>query len=220
MGVWAREAQIDLDVIRPDREPLGPESVLGFDGLVVLGGAMGNMDTDRYPWLEDVRETLRIATRHDLPTLGICLGAQLLAASLGGTVAVGGAGMEAGAVEITTTPEARDDPLLGGLPSRFSVGAMHGDEIHTLPPGAAWLATSPQYPHQAFRSRNSWGVQFHPEVSPDRYDCWTELAISGDPDRSDDLRRIATTFRREYPVIEAVASRFFHSFFEVVSRHP
>ena len=95
--------------------------------------------------------------------LGICLGAQLLAAALGARVAPGPA-REIGWHPVALRPAARDDPLFAGLPPTFTAFHWHGDSFD-LPAGAAWLASSPRTPYQAFRTgAASYGILFHLEV--------------------------------------------------------
>ena len=175
-------AESRFDVRRPyTGEPLG--DLTGADALVVLGGEIGANDDAVAPWLPQVRAMLREAVERSLPTLGICLGAQLLAVACDGRVEVGAAGMEVGVVDLDWRPEAAQDALLSGLPSPFPSPAMHNDAIVELPPGAVWLASTPSYPHQAFRiGALAWGVQSHPEVSPAAFAGWCahESVVSGD----------------------------------------
>ncbi len=171
-GQWLEEAGTRLQVVRPFAGETVPGTV-DADGLIVLGGDMGANDDDAHPWLADVRALMRRAADDEVPTLGICLGGQILASATGGTVARGAAGMESGVIEVTARPEAQDDELLGQLTWPILQGSMHRDAIVDLPPGATLLASSAEYPHQAFRVRRSaWGVQWHPELSPERYRPW------------------------------------------------
>ncbi|SDT31203.1 type 1 glutamine amidotransferase [Jiangella sp. DSM 45060] len=171
-GGWLEDAGAKVRVLRPyagDAVPSTPG-----DGLIVLGGQVDAYADDAAPWLPATRVLLRAAAADGTPTLGICLGAQLLALACGGTVAVGAApGRESGVVDVHWRPEAAGDPLLGDLPDPFPGPSMHADAVAELPPGAVWLGSSAMYPHQAFRvGAAAWGVQFHPEVSEPTFAGW------------------------------------------------
>ena len=163
---------LDVELVRPFvGERIGRR--IDADALLVLGGDMSADHDDEFPWLNDVRHLIGDAAQQSRPILGICLGAQLLAQTFGGTVTVGSQGLEAGIVDIQWRPTARADALLADLPAPFRSGAMHRDTIATLPPGSVWLGQSETYQHQAFRVGDSaWGVQFHPEVSAATYSAW------------------------------------------------
>jgi GMP synthase (glutamine-hydrolysing) len=169
---WLTAAAADVRVVRPyDGDPV--PSVPGT-GLIVLGGQMSAYDDEVAPWLPEVRSLLRVAAEDATPTLGICLGAQLLAVACGGRVEVGAApGRESGVVDVRWRSAAADDALVGGLPDPFPGPSMHADAVVSLPPGSVWLASSAMYPHQAFRvGAAAWGVQFHPEVSEPTFAGW------------------------------------------------
>lgn len=172
---WASNHGVELSVYSMSVSTDMPPSLDGYAGLIVLGGDMGDRDTAAYPWLEDMRERLREAHREGIPALGVCLGAQLLASALGGEVQLGEPGLETGVAGIRITDEGARDPLLQGVPEVFYSGSMHNDAVVRLPEGAVLLATGDVYPHQAFRSGTTWGVQFHPEVSPASYETWVGL---------------------------------------------
>jgi GMP synthase (glutamine-hydrolysing) len=179
-GQWLPAEGVLTRVVRPYAGDPVP-SVLGDDALVVLGGDMSALDDAGHPWLADVRGLLRDAAGRGRPVLGICLGAQLLAQAFGGTVAVGRHGTEAGVVTVDWRPGAEDDPLVGGLPGPLLSSTMHGDAVEVLPDRATWLGSAGPYAVQAFRvGGTAWGVQFHPEVSPDRYRSWVAELDSGD----------------------------------------
>lgn len=159
------------------------------DALVVLGGTMGALDDDVAPWLPTTRRMLAGAVRQALPTLGICLGAQLLAAATGGTVARGRHGLEVGVVPVAATARAASDAVLGALGDGHEVVEYHFDAVAELPPDAELLETGTVYPHQGFRvGRAAWGVQYHPEVSRTGFATWVRddaprlLRLGKDPD--------------------------------------
>jgi GMP synthase (glutamine-hydrolysing) len=146
-------------------------------GALVMGGPMNVDETDHYPGLAATRDWLAEAARREMPVLGICLGAQLLARALGAAV-VPGERQEIGFHEVTVDDPA--DPILGGLAPRSRVLHWHGD-VFELPAGATHLASSALTAHQAFRLGNAWGVLFHPEADVALVDQWMATAeMSGE----------------------------------------
>jgi GMP synthase (glutamine-hydrolysing) len=179
---WLPAAGLDVHPIHPYLGHRVPPSVEG-DALVVLGGPMGCMDDDVAPWLPAVRTLMRTAVTDGVPTLGICLGAQLLAAATGGYVERGSQGPELGLDSVTVHT---GDELLtvGALP----VVQWHFDAITSLPEDAVVLASSERYPVQAFRlGEVAWGLQFHVEATPAMVAEWAR----GDADA------IRTSYGRE-----------------------
>jgi GMP synthase (glutamine-hydrolysing) len=140
-------------------------------GAVVMGGPMNVDEVERFPGLAAEREWLAEAVRRELPVLGICLGAQLLARALGAEVRPGER-KEIGfaAVEVSDA----EDPVLGGLAPGAEVLHWHGD-VFDLPDGATHLASSELTANQAFRVGNAWGVLFHPEADYALVEAWLEV---------------------------------------------
>jgi GMP synthase (glutamine-hydrolysing) len=142
-----------------------------YAGLVVMGGPMNVDQTDRYPFLATEVDWLRSAVRAELPTLGICLGAQLLARSLSRRVFANPV-KEIGWYEIELLPAALAEGLLAGSRPREMVFHWHGDTFD-LPEGAVQLARGATCAQQAFRyGRYAYGVQFHPEMTLEMVDDW------------------------------------------------
>ncbi|MDR7276905.1 type 1 glutamine amidotransferase [Catenuloplanes atrovinosus] len=159
-GADVRVVRLDLGDPVPDAAEVG--------ALVVLGGPMGALDDHDHPHLARERALIADCVRRDRPVLGVCLGAQLLAAALGADVRRGPAA-ESGTGTVTLTPAGLDDPVLGPAGPRPPVVHWHRDTFG-LPAGAVLLAGSDTYPHQAFRAGRSYGFQFHVEFDGDALD--------------------------------------------------
>jgi GMP synthase-like glutamine amidotransferase len=172
LAEWLTEAGLDLHVATGHDLPADLST---FDGLVVLGGSMGAWDDAHAPWLPRVRELLRAAVADEVPTLAICLGAQLLAAANGGRVERNPDGPEFGAQLVAKRAAASTDTLFGPLPITPDVLQWHFDAVTVLPPGAVRLASSPGCENQAFRlGRLAWATQFHIETTPELVRRWAQ----------------------------------------------
>lgn len=140
-------------------------------GLVVLGGPMSVWDVHQYPFLAQEIKWMRQAVAQRLPTLGICLGSQLLATAMGAKVDRHHI-QEIGWHAVELLPAAAEDPLFADGPLTETVFQWHGDSFD-LPPGAVLLARSALCRHQAFRvGDHAWGLQFHIEMTPDMLEAW------------------------------------------------
>lgn len=144
-----------------------------FSAIVAMGGPMSANDDDTLPWLADEKALIADAVRAGMPFWGVCLGVQLLAASLGARVYAGDE-PEVGVLAVELTEEGRADPVFSALPRSVPALQWHGDTFD-LPPGAVRLAGSPAYPNQAFRFENAYGVQFHLEVSSEMAREWMDV---------------------------------------------
>ncbi|BAY84086.1 putative amidotransferase [Calothrix parasitica NIES-267] len=145
-------------------------ATLAEDMLIILGGPIGAYDEQDYPFLLDELRILERRLKADLPTLGICLGAQLMARALGARVYPGGK-KEIGWSNITLSEAGKNSPLVN-LNVDNPVLHWHGDTFD-LPQGATRLASSSLYENQAFSyGRASMGLQFHPEVTQIGLERW------------------------------------------------
>ena len=140
------------------------------DLLVVLGGPIGAYEEDAYPFLTQELKLLEQRLQADLPTLGICLGAQLMARALGASVYPGGR-KEIGWAPVRLTEEGLASPLRQFAPDT-AVLHWHGDTFD-LPEGATRLASTDLYENQAFRwAGNALALQFHAEATASGLEHW------------------------------------------------
>jgi GMP synthase (glutamine-hydrolysing) len=174
MGTWMDD--VDLDVRRPyghDELPTTLEGLEGYDGLVVMGGAMGANDDGTSPWLTPTKELIRQAAAGALPTLGICLGHQLAAVALGGEVRPNPAGRQFGLLDVCWEPAAHLDELFSTVATPRRGAHWNDDVVTRLPEGAHVLARATTGEVQAARHAPTvWGVQWHPEVDEALFRGW------------------------------------------------
>ncbi|MCP3061643.1 glutamine amidotransferase [Myxococcus sp. K38C18041901] len=167
--------------------------------VVVLGGPMGVYEADQHPFLRDEGAVLMERLAGERPCLGICLGAQLLADAAGAEVFAGKNGFEVGVGPVRWTPEAQQDPVIAaGARPRGTVAHWHGDTYKPVP-GATLLASTDRYTQQAFRLGNSYGFQFHLELTARELGRWFDLG-------AEDLARRhknVTELKSQLPKLEA-----------------
>jgi GMP synthase-like glutamine amidotransferase len=163
-----------------------PQPLERYEAVFVFGGAMHPDQDDLHPWLQVEEDWLRGLLGRQVPTLGICLGSELLAKAAGAWVGRLAA-PEVGWREVALTEAGAADPVLSALPARFEALQWH-HYGHGLPDGAVALAENAAS-LQAFRLEDAcWGVQFHPEVTEPQLGRWIadEAGPPPDPER---LRR-------------------------------
>lgn len=149
----------DIDPLRPDL-------------LVIMGGPVGVYQADDYPILQEEMDIIKARIEADLPTVGICLGAQLIAASLGARVYQGGQGKEVGWNSLSLTNAGRKSPVRHLDGAKTNMFHWHGDTFD-LPDDAMLLATSNLYTNQIFSyGKNILGIQCHPEVHAAQLEEW------------------------------------------------
>ncbi|MCP5143427.1 MAG: type 1 glutamine amidotransferase [Gammaproteobacteria bacterium] len=158
---WCRQERLELNIAHLYRGDAVPQ-VQDFDGLVVMGGPMSVHDDAQHAWLANERALIEAAAGAGKPVLGICLGAQQIAAALGASVS------RNPQPEIGWFPVQATGGIAGfSLPSSLTVFHWHG-ETFSLPPGATHLASSNICENQAFAcSRNVLALQFHLETTPE-----------------------------------------------------
>ena len=176
---WAEARGHDLAVVDAvTGEFPEPDS---FDLLVVMGGPMGVYDVARNPWLAGEKDFVARTIEAGKLVFGVCLGSQILADAIGGSVHTG-TNREIGWFPVRLTPAGRASTLFAEWPDEFIAGHWHGDTFD-LPPGVASAASSVVTPNQAFEACDGRvvGLQFHIEWNPDGLRALVR-ACSGDLD--------------------------------------
>ncbi|HET7120908.1 MAG TPA: hypothetical protein VFI17_06610 [Solirubrobacterales bacterium] len=181
-GVFAegiREAGGQLDEWTLAERPQPPGDPLGYDAVLVLGGAMNVDEGERHGWIAEEEGLLRELLKREIPVLGLCLGGQLLAAAAGAEPRRASR-PEIGWHQVEVIEEGARDPLLGPLAPSFEALQWHSYEF-PLPPGAVPLARSEVCLQACRIGERAWALQFHPEVSRVDVLHWVE-DYEADPD--------------------------------------
>lgn len=212
LGTGLSQAGYTIDYVDACTGDLRAIDPLAPDLLVILGGPIGVYEGEAYPFLHAEIDLIRSRLAQSLPTIGICLGAQLIAAASGASVYPGRQGKEIGWASIQAGSDAARYPFFSELlVPELRVLHWHGDTFD-LPANAQLLASTASYPNQAFViGKHALGLQFHPEVMAQNLERWyvghaCELAHAG----------ISVTQLREdsrlfAPRLEVAARRFWQS---------
>jgi GMP synthase-like glutamine amidotransferase len=170
-GLGARIVEVRLD--RGDRPERAPG---GYGAVFAMGGTAHPHEEEEHPWIAFETEYLKQALDDGVPTLGVCLGAELMTHAAGGRVEPSPE-PEIGWFPVELVAAAKDDPVFSALPNRFAAFQWH-EYSAGLPPGGVELARNGAGA-QAFRLGDAaWGVQFHPEVRYDQLVRW--IRVYGD----------------------------------------
>ncbi|MEM7404561.1 MAG: type 1 glutamine amidotransferase [Pseudomonadota bacterium] len=202
---------VELD----EGEPIPPLDA--FDALLVMGGPMDVWQEHEHPWLAAEKAAIRRwVTELRRPYLGLCLGHQLLADALGGSVGLA-AEPEIGIMPVDLTEAGRAHPVLMDIDDPSMTLQWHGAEVKTLPHGATVLATSPACAVNAMAvGECAFGFQYHVELTEVTIDEWAAipeyahaLAHSAGPDALDTMRAKA---KRHMPGFLAASRTLYRNF--------
>jgi GMP synthase (glutamine-hydrolysing) len=187
-------------------DPLRP------DLLVILGGPVSVYDAGAYPFIGDEIALIRARLGAERPTLGICLGAQLMAKALGADVYPGTQGKEIGWAPLLPGKDAARCPALADMAaSQLPVLHWHGDTFD-LPAGCSHLAATPAYPNQAFAvGRHALALQFHLEVAAAGMERWFVAHACELGQQRIDVAQLRAQSRRFAPALQAAAAAFWEN---------
>jgi len=171
-----KDAGFRIRYVNFGRTPDAKPNIEKYDGLIILGGPMCVDQMDSHPHLQTEIDCIKLAMEQQMPVLGICLGAQLIATALGATVRRNPV-KEIGWYDVTPTEAGTKDPLFSCFNGTEKIFQWHGDTFD-IPHGAVHLATSPDCPNQAFRyGERTYGLQFHLEVDEPLIQRWLKTPV-------------------------------------------
>jgi GMP synthase-like glutamine amidotransferase len=196
--------------------PIGPvpQSAIEFSAIILLGGPMSVYEG--IPYLNKEQSLIRDAFRRNIPILGVCLGSQLIAGALGGTV-YKGAKKEIGWYDVKITDNGLDSLFKGLQKKELRVFQWHGD-TYTLPQDAVVLAYTDLYP-QAFRIGSAYGLQFHLEVTTDMIKVWTEEYRNEIRREGIELEKIKARNKNEIQELNKKCNLVWSNFSDIIRRN-
>lgn len=221
-ALWCERAGIAVDLVEWERGETLPDA-RDYQAVWVMGGPMNVADEADYPWLKMEKQWIRQVVQDcQIPYMGVCLGAQLLADALGGVVGAMSA-PEVGLGHVYLTKPAVAHPLLQGLPAQFLALHWHGQEVKKLPAQGVLLASSDHCRVQAYAvGEYAFGIQFHSEVEAHTVTDWSQL-----PEYRSALEQalgatgceaLAEAVNAELPAMTLIARRLFENFCAIVQQ--
>ena len=186
----------------PEGETL-KEPVESYQLVFVLGGYMGAYEEEKYPFLKYEFQLMENILKKDIPLVGICLGAQMLAKVLGARVYPGEKGKEMGWMKVFKTG---DHFYFEEFPEELTVLQWHGDTFD-LPEGAIRIFSSEKYQNQAFVYKNAIGLQFHLEVDDEIVKNWIEYYKDELKKEDINLERFFKVEKEEIELLEKISEK-------------
>jgi len=201
----------ELEFVELEKGDRLPEHLDGVAGIILLGGPMNVYQEDGYPFLKDEDRLITRSLVEEIPILGICLGAQLLAKACDARVEKA-TQKEIGWYPAELTDKGKKDLLFRGIQERIMVFQWHEDTLE-VPQGGVLLAHGEACKNQAFRiGNNAYGLQFHIEVTEEMVGSWMK-----NEEGKVDIKKILNDTRKLKEVFEKQAYQFFLNFEGIIS---
>jgi GMP synthase-like glutamine amidotransferase len=208
LGSFLESEGVSLHTVRLYEGEVLPTGLRDFNAIISMGGPMNVYEDERYPFLFQEAALLVKALDAEVPILGICLGAQMIARAAGAFVTKSPK-KEVGWLKVRLTDHGRHDALFQGLPSSMEVLQWHED-MFQVPDGGQLLATSEDCPNQAFRYSKAYGLQFHVEVTREILSQW----FAETPQLPDILER----YDQIEPELNRQAFRMYRNFLSLIRK--
>lgn len=213
-----RDAGFRIKFVNFGRHPDILPKIDPYDGLILLGGPMSVNEERQYPFIKTELKLIEKALKRNIPILGICLGSQLIAKTLGASV-YPAPNKEIGWYNVNPTEHSQTDPLLKNLKETKKIFQWHGDTFD-LPSGSKHLAESTLCPHQAFRfGDKAYGFQFHMEVDKALIERWLrvpehirELKDLGESDKAEIIRKETELYLKD---LQSLSNETFRHYIEL-----
>lgn len=208
VGQVLREHGLRMRTIRIHQNEEVPTDLDDIDAIISCGGPMSAQD-DSLPWIAKELALLKAAHNASLPILGLCLGSQLLARALGGTVSAMANGPSVGLLRIDLNPVGREDAPFRGLPWYGTWPSWHSEEVSKLPDGATVLAKSEKCDVEAWHlGVFSYGLQFHAEWDVEMLTAVCDNPAKLPPGADVDTAQIRSRVTEQSEAINRQARRF------------
>ncbi len=210
LGRMLRDYGHRLRVISLHEGDVLPPNLDDVDGVVTCGGPQSAMGDE--PWLEPEMEYLRAAHEGSIPTVGLCLGSQILARALGGEVGPVEGGIELGWQAVTLSDLGREDVIHAGIAWESMQFHWHREQVIKVPPEARVLAASARCPVQAWAlGLRTYAFQYHPEVFPETIETWAADEPQALREAGTTIEQVRGDTERYYSTYERLAERLFDS---------
>ncbi|WP_432798780.1 type 1 glutamine amidotransferase [Poriferisphaera sp. WC338] len=208
IGHYLGDYSNKLHIVRLYADDQLPPDLDGVDGLVIMGGPQNMDQLEQYPYLECEMALIKKMHERNLPILGVCLGAQLIAVALGGKVEKMDA-PEIGFGPVELTPQGRMDTIMAGMPWTMQQFHTHGYQITELPPKSVCYAGSAACKHQAFSvGLRTVGIQYHFEWSKKELEAILEQFASWISQSGVDMNDVRAGIEEHYEDYRRRGDRF------------